>query len=235
MFWGQPWPFSKTGIEGRIWISGRRKERWGERVRHDRWRLIWNQVHFFSPRAQWFFQCTLNLFTLDSDTNPFICLFLHRNRYLCIFYKHSGHLSMAAHRWDRLPLSLACLAQGTRWPAKRYAKPATDRAQLDLNPFNSRRCLVHTNRKWLAPSKGVNPYLDHAVVVSPTLDGLANPLTNLDQSVSCGAHVNLINWPPMTPWGPQEYGSMAMITQVAWRSPAVTSCSTGIIELFSWN
>lgn len=126
------------------------------------------------------FQCTQNLFTLDSDTNPFICFFLHRNRCLCIFYKHSGHLSMVAHRRDRLPLSLARLAQGTRWPAKRCAKPATDRAQLDLNPLNSRRCLLHTNRKWLAPSKGVNPYLDHAVVVSPAW------------------MVWLINWPTLT-------------------------------------
>lgn len=113
---------------------------------------------------------------------PFICLFLHRNRNLCIFYKCSGHLSMVAHRLDRLPLSLARLAQGTRWPAKRCAKPATDRAQLDLNPFNSRRCLLHTNRKWLAQSKGVN--LDHALVVSPAwMFWLINWPTLTNQSV----------------------------------------------------
>lgn len=141
---------------------------------------------------------------------------------------------MVAHRRDRLPLSLARLAQGTTWPAKSCAKAATDRTQLDLNPFNSHCCLLHTNRKWLAPSKSVNPYLDHAVVVSPTLDGLVKQLTNLDQSVSCGVHVNLIDWPPVTPWGPQEYGSMAVITQV-WQAvqPKWLNYSAGI-KPFNW-
>lgn len=151
-------------------------------MRHGRWRLF--RIRCICPwGSMMFFQCTQNLFTLNSDTNPFMCLFLHRNKYLCIFYKHGGHLRMVAYRRDRLPLSSVRLAQGSRWPAKTCAKPATDRAQLDLNPLNSRCCLLHTNWKWLAPSKGVNPYLDHAVVVSPTLDGLADWL---------------ITWPTLT-------------------------------------
>lgn len=144
--------------------------------------IVWNQVHFVPPQGSMILSMHPEPVYSGFWHQP---IFLHRNRYLCIFYKHSGHLSMAAHRWDRLPLSLARLAQETRWPAKRCAKPATDRAQLDLNPFNSCHCLLHTNRKWLAPSKGVNPYLDHAVLVSPRLDGLANQLIYLDQSVTC--------------------------------------------------
>ncbi len=152
MFLGQSWPFSETGIEGLIWIRRRRKERWGESVRHDRWRLFGIRCIF--PQGSMILSLHPEPVYSGFWHQP---IFLHRNRYLCIFDKHGGHLSTAAHRWDRLPLSLACLAQETRWPAKRCAKPATDRTQLDLNPFNSCHCLLHTNRKWLAPSKVLIP------------------------------------------------------------------------------
>lgn len=79
-------------------------------MRHGRWRLFGIRCIF--PWGSMIFQCTQNLFTLNSDTNPFICLFLHINKYLCIFYKRGGHLRMVAYRRDRLPPSSVRLARG---------------------------------------------------------------------------------------------------------------------------
>ncbi len=235
MFLGQPWPFSETGIESHIWISGRRKERWGERVRHDRWRSFGIRCSFFPPGLN------------DSFNAPRTCLLwiltpTHLYVYSCIEIGTYAYLINTVDIWAwRLIDETDCLCL---WPVKHRGpgglpKDVPNPQQIALNWILTLLTPVAVystpiGNDWHCPRVLISIWIMRWLFHLHWMVWRISWPT-LDQSVSCGAHVNLIDWPPMTPWGPQEYGSMAMITQVAWCSPAVTSCSTGIIELFSWN